>query len=170
MDAHDLGFTDARWFGALFEASPVPTGKVYPDGRIARVNAAFASLLGYSPVELESLRFQDITPYRDRAPDVAMVKSLIAGERDSYSMVKTYTHKLGHAVQAHLHVWALRDDAGEVECFAAVVLPVAPNVDRRRLPRWVWWVGAFLTGAGLVGAWRLAAFLHAVAERLGLEF
>lgn len=73
--------------------SPVGMALVEVDGKFRRVNPYFEVLTGYASAELESLRWQDITLQSDVEADAAMVGEILTGERDCYTMDKTYIRK-----------------------------------------------------------------------------
>jgi PAS domain S-box-containing protein len=89
------------------------------DGRLLRVNRAFASMLGYSPGELESLRFAAITHPADVAPNMEVMNRLQEGAETSARFEKRYLHKDGSVVWADLSVVLLRDSEGRPHHFVA---------------------------------------------------
>jgi PAS domain S-box-containing protein len=73
-------------FRAGFEQSAVAQAMTSLDGRLLRVNDAFANLLGYSPNELVGKQFQEITHPDDRATSATAHDALLAG-----SMVRKHS-------------------------------------------------------------------------------
>ncbi|MCW2548168.1 MAG: hypothetical protein JWN96_2628 [Mycobacterium sp.] len=84
------------------ENSPIGFALVGLDGSWLQVNEAMAHMVGYSPADLMSLTFQDITHPDDLAGDLALLAELNAGKRLSYQMDKRYFHADGHVVWVSL--------------------------------------------------------------------
>lgn len=105
--------SEARFQGA-FNDAPMGLALVTPapEGRFQQVNRALCDLLGYSPAELTSLTFPEITHPDDLADDLAQAVRMWAGEIDGYSLEKRFIHKDGHAVWTQLTVSAVRDERG----------------------------------------------------------
>ena len=99
-------------FSSAFENASIGMALVSPEGNWLKVNRALSQLVGYSPEELLSKTFQDITHPDDLAADLDYVRKLLAGEIASYQMEKRYFHKLGHIVFVLLSVSLVRDAAG----------------------------------------------------------
>ncbi len=97
-------------FRQAMEHSAIGMALVSLDGRWLTVNRAMCDLLGYSPLELRGLSFQEITHPDDLARDLHEVDRLLAGEIDAYRMEKRYRHKDGHYLWALLAVSLVRDE------------------------------------------------------------
>ncbi|MGN6608466.1 MAG: sensor histidine kinase [Jatrophihabitans sp.] len=113
----DAGPLVERCAGPIFDDAPIGMGLVRPDGRFLRANAALCAFTGYSEPELLTRTFQDITHPDDLALDLRHVRRALAGEIDGYSIEKRYLRADGRAVWAVLSASAVRDDAGQVQCF-----------------------------------------------------
>lgn len=87
-------------FRAIFEGSAIGIALGASDGRIIRVNGAFARLLGYAPEELTGSIFTEITHPDDIETDMALFRELMSDRRDSYKIEKRYVRKDG----GHVHV------------------------------------------------------------------
>ncbi|MFN7956375.1 MAG: PAS domain S-box protein [bacterium] len=103
-----LAASEAR-FRAAMESSPIGMAIVATDGRFLSVNPALCEMLGYSREALLARDFQSLTHPDDLAPDLAQVKRLLAGEADSYELVKRYLRPDGTIRLAELHVSLVRD-------------------------------------------------------------
>jgi putative two-component system response regulator len=104
-----------------------PTGSVICDreGRIERVNAAFCSMLGYSPVDLVGVHFGELTVPEDRARSVALTGEISTGGGPSTGQIdKRYVHRSGHAVEASVSLSTIMDEHGDVVQFFAQVQDV----------------------------------------------
>jgi PAS domain S-box-containing protein len=106
---------------ATFEHAAVGIAHVAADGRLLRVNDKFCSIVGYTREELVQLTFQDITYPDDLAPDLRLVREVLAGSRESYAMEKRYRRKDGALVWVDLTVSLVRTASGEPRHFISVV-------------------------------------------------
>lgn len=117
-------------FRLAFEHAPIGIALVAPDGRFERVNRALCELLGYSPDELISKTFQELTHPEDLDLDLALVDQMLAGERRTYEMVKRYFHADGHIVWVQLNVSLVRDGDGKPLQFISQIQDIS---ERRQL-------------------------------------
>ncbi|MBY0229502.1 MAG: PAS domain S-box protein, partial [Gemmataceae bacterium] len=117
-------------FRRLFEESGIGMAIVAPDGRWLRVNEAMARMLGYTEAELLAIDFQAVTHPDDLGPDLALVRSTLAGERRGYQMEKRYWHRDGRLVWVILTVSLVRGEAGEPLYFISQVQDIS---ERKRL-------------------------------------
>jgi PAS domain S-box-containing protein len=106
-------------FRVAFTGSPIGFALTDPDGRMRAVNRSLCDMLGYTPEELQAMRYQDITHSDDLGLDVESATRLLAGEIDHYRLEKRFVHKQGHAVWALLAVSLVRDGAREPLLFVA---------------------------------------------------
>jgi PAS domain S-box-containing protein len=93
-----------------------PTGMVLsgPDGRILRVNPAFAAMVGRRRVDLVGRLEAEIIDLADQAEQAARLGELLDGSVSSYRLVRRYLHQDGAVVPADVRASVIRDDAGEV--------------------------------------------------------
>jgi PAS domain S-box-containing protein len=96
-------------FRQAFEDSSVGKLLTGLDGRLLRVNRAFAVMLGYSVHELQSRDFQTITHPDDVTLSVEVMARLQAGTEGSARFEKRYLHQNGSVVWADLSVVLMRD-------------------------------------------------------------
>ncbi len=101
-------------FRRIFDQSPIGAAIVSPDYRFLQVNEALCRILGYSPEELTSLRFSDVTHPDHLAADLEQIRRLGLGEIDQYTTDKRYVRKDGRIVWGHLSVRAIRDAGGRL--------------------------------------------------------
>jgi PAS domain S-box-containing protein len=117
-----------RRFQATFEQAAVGIALVAPSGRWLRVNRKLCDIVGYGPEELQRMSFQDITHPEDLVADLALVKQLLDGEKEHFTMEKRYIHKDGRLIWVNLTVALVRDTAGAPDYFISVV----EDIDRRK--------------------------------------
>ncbi|MBI5521598.1 MAG: PAS domain S-box protein [Desulfarculus sp.] len=115
-----LGESEER-FRATFEQAAVGMAHCDPQGRYLRVNRRFCDFLGYSPEEMLTLSFAEVTHPEDRSQDLAQIARLIAGELEVYSRQKRYLKKDGAVAWARLTVSAVRGAQGQALYLIAVV-------------------------------------------------
>jgi PAS domain S-box-containing protein len=111
---------DAR-FRELFEQAAVGISQVGLDGRFQRVNQRFIDIVGYPREQLLAKAFQDITHPDDLKVDVALVRHVLAGEIQTYTLEKRYLRKDQSIVPVNLTVSLVRDKSGKPEHFISVI-------------------------------------------------
>ena len=99
-------------FRTFFDDAPVGKSMTAPDGRLLRLNAAFAEMLGYTKEELQRLAFADITHPDDVAESQECVRCLLAGERADWTMERRYLARDGAVVWTLVNTRLQRDLAG----------------------------------------------------------
>ena len=94
-----------RRFRTVFEQAAVGVALVDSStGRFLRVNQRYGDIVGYTPEQMCTLRFQEITHPEDLQSDLANLRRLNAGEQTSYSLEKRYLKQDGTAVWVSLTV------------------------------------------------------------------
>ena len=96
-------------FQNVFEYSTIGKSITSPEGKLLKINAAFADMLGYSIEELQGLDFTKITYPDDIALSKESVRCLLAQEKGSYNFEKRYYHKNGNIVLTDVGVALLFD-------------------------------------------------------------
>ncbi|TRZ54414.1 PAS domain S-box protein, partial [bacterium] len=81
-----------------------------PDGKLLRINKAFADMLGYTTEDIQELNFAEITHPDDVAAGRECLRILLTGEQTSYRFEKRYIHKNGNIVWVDLSTTLLRDE------------------------------------------------------------
>ncbi|MEW6187807.1 MAG: PAS domain S-box protein, partial [Thermodesulfobacteriota bacterium] len=99
-------------FRTFFDSAPIGKSMTSPEGVLTRVNPALAGMLGYSREELAVLNFADITHPEDLAESRECVRSLLAGEQDTWTMEKRYRTKDGPWLWTSVTTRLLRDGQG----------------------------------------------------------
>ena len=112
---------DHSLFSRAFETAGHGMAIVALDGHFIKANRAFGEIVGYSPQELSSLSFQDITHQEDLAGDVNLVQRLLRKEIQDYQIDKRYLHKNGHEVWVQLNVGTISDERGEPQAFVSQI-------------------------------------------------
>ncbi len=131
--AEQLAESEAR-FRASFDRAPVGLAHVSLGGEWLAVNRRLCALLGYEREELLGLRVQNLTHRDDLASDLDQALRLIAGDVESYAMVKRYVRKDGTLLWARLNCTLVRDGDGRPFHFIAAVEELS-DVDRAEAER-----------------------------------
>ena len=103
-------------FRLAFDNSPLGLTLASVDadsfGRYLHANPAMTAITGYRTDELTSMTFRQLQHPDDVAASADMIRTIIAGDRDTVQAVRRYLHKDGHVVWVSLRVAAVRADDG----------------------------------------------------------
>lgn len=99
-------------FRHAFEDASIGMAILSLDGHWLKVNPALCQIVGYSPEELLTLTFEDITYPEDLAVDLNNRRNLLAGTMSTYQREKRYIHKQGHIVWIMLNGSVVQDERG----------------------------------------------------------
>ena len=110
----------AQRFRATFEQAAVGMAQATVEGKFLLVNQKLCEILGYSRQELVEKRFQEITWQGDLASEEELVRQLLAGEIENFSLEKRYIRNDGELVWANLTVSLLREQNGTQFLMAVV--------------------------------------------------
>ncbi len=116
-------------FRRAFEDSGIGKLLTGLDGRLLRVNRAFAAMLGYTVEELQTMDFTTATHPDDVAANREVLARMETGTEGSARFEKRYLHRNGSVVWADLSLVLLRDAAGRPYHFVADVQVIT---DRKR--------------------------------------
>jgi PAS domain S-box-containing protein len=108
-------------FRTTFEQAAVGMAQVGLDGRWLRVNRRLCDIAGRDRETMLALTFQDITHPDDLDADLDLVRRLLAGEVESYTMDKRYLRPDGSTVWIALTAALARHPDGAPAYFIAVV-------------------------------------------------
>ncbi|MDW7681897.1 MAG: PAS domain S-box protein [bacterium] len=110
-------------FKSVFESANVGKSITLPTGEI-NVNKAFCDMLGYTPAELQHIKWQDITPADEVESIHRILAPLLKGDKDSARFEKRYIHKNGSFVWADISVAMFRDADGKPLYFLTTVVDI----------------------------------------------
>jgi diguanylate cyclase (GGDEF)-like protein/PAS domain S-box-containing protein len=108
-------------FTATFEQAAVGIAHVALDGTWLNVNRRCAEIVGYPKEELLGLKFSDITHPDDLLADWTLVRELLQGERETYSLEKRYFTRDNRVVWVNLTVSLVRKADGSPDYFISVI-------------------------------------------------
>ncbi|OLP15777.1 hypothetical protein BST81_24490 [Leptolyngbya sp. 'hensonii'] len=108
-------------FRSTFEQVAVGLAHVSPEGQFLRLNQRFCDITGYTPTELQSLTFQEITHPDDLLSDLSQMQRLLARTIQTYSTEKRYIRKNRSLIWVNLTKSLVRDRNGESKYFISVI-------------------------------------------------
>ena len=111
-------------FRSAFEHAPIGMTMTTTAGHYLEANPAFCAIVGYSPGELASRTFSELTHPDDREHDDGVQARLLAGERDHERVLKRYVRKDGRIASVQVDVSAVRDGQGRAAHFLSQVQDV----------------------------------------------
>jgi PAS domain S-box-containing protein len=99
-------------FRVIFERSSLGKTLTAPDGKLLKVNQAFADFLGYTIEEMQQLDFSQLTHPDDVAVGWEALHSLLANQSEKSRFEKRYIHRSGKIVWADVSATLIRDVNG----------------------------------------------------------
>ncbi|MGJ0510536.1 MAG: PAS domain-containing sensor histidine kinase [Methylocystis sp.] len=124
----ELQRTEER-YRKLFETSRDGIALVDLGGQFLDANDAFQCMVGYSLDELQTMSYQELTPFRWRQMEAAIVEDRILGGGDSGEYEKEYICKDGSVIPISIRAWPERGPCGELLGMRAFVRDIT---DRKR--------------------------------------
>lgn len=122
-------------FRSVFESANVgkcislPTGELNP-------NKAFADMLGYTQVEMQSKTWQELTPPEEIGQIQQQLAPLLRGEKDSTRFEKKFVHKNSSLVWGDVSTVLQRDSCGKPLRFITAVVDITEkNMAKDELER-----------------------------------
>ncbi len=112
-------------FRATFEQAAVGINHAEPEGRFVRVNQKFCDITGYSREELLQRTCKDITHVADIDVDRSYVRSLLAGEINTYTLEKRYLRKDGKSIWVQITASLVRTSQRAPKYFLRVVQDIS---------------------------------------------
>ena len=103
--------SEAQFRGA-FENAVIGMTLMSTEGKILEANQSLCNSLGYSKTELIKKTFQELTYPDDLEENLLLLKNLLSGKINSYSMEKRFFHKNGEIVWAVISVSLVKDQIG----------------------------------------------------------
>lgn len=116
----ELAASEVR-FRRAFDEAPIGMAMSTLDGVFLRVNEAFASLLGWDPVEVMNRTVGDLTVEEDRAHDDSNLAELRDGSAQVHDVLKRYRHRLGHPVPVRVRASLVEGRDGQAPYVVAHV-------------------------------------------------
>ena len=109
------------WFGLPLVGIAVSS----PSKGWLEVNDHLCTMLGYSPEELRSMTWSEITHPEDLAPDEEQFERVLHGKLDGYSLEKRFIRKDGSIQPSELSTRSVRRPDGEVDYMVTLVQDIS---------------------------------------------
>lgn len=116
-------------FRSIFEFSTIGKSLTAIDGRLIKVNKAFADMLDYTIDELQKINFAEITHPDDLEKSRESIRCLLAREQNSYRLEKRYFSKKGNIVWGDVSTMLHRGVDGTPEYLITSIV----NITERKL-------------------------------------
>ncbi len=120
----ELKNSEAR-FRSMIEQAAVGVGAVDKTGKWQFANERMCSIFGYTEAELSRFTYKELTHPDDRDLDNTYMPQMRSGKISHFSLEKRYLQKNGSTIWANLSAAAVRDDAGEIQCFMVVIVDIS---------------------------------------------
>ncbi len=109
-------------FRATFEQAAVGVAHSSLDGRLLLMNQKLCDIVGYTPEEILTKTYQEVTHPEDLEAELEYARRLLAGEIESCSYEKRYIRKDGALIWVNLTASVVRDEeTGEPSYFVAII-------------------------------------------------
>jgi formate hydrogenlyase transcriptional activator len=113
-------------FRATFEQAAVGVAHSSLDGRLLLMNQKLCDILGYTPEEIVTKTYQEVTHPEDLEAELEYARRLLAGEIESCSFEKRYVRKDGGFILVNLTASVVRDEeTGEPSYFVAIIKDIS---------------------------------------------
>ncbi len=113
---------------STFDEASLGIAHITPDGTFSSANPGFAAITGYSMKELVGMRPEQIVHHDDRMTDVALTRTMLAGDRDEARYEVRFVRKTDEVVWVGITRNILRDVGGK----PSQIVMMAEDVSSRR--------------------------------------
>ncbi len=103
------------------------------DGNLVEVNEAMCRFFGYDANSLRSKGWQELPAADYLDADLDQRAQILAGEIESYRVVKKFIHADGRSIWGDLAVSGIRGEDGQVETFVSQITDITAEVEGRQL-------------------------------------
>lgn len=101
------------------------------EGNFVETNQALCEFFGYDAPTLRQMTWQQLTDPEYLEADLDNRARVLAGDIESYRMVKRFIHADGHPIWGDLSVSCIRDASGQVEMFIGQITDISAEVKSR---------------------------------------
>lgn len=112
--------SEAR-YRAIYEYAPLGISQVDLAGCFIDLNPTFLRMLGYSPRELIGQQWTKITHPDDLSLNLILYEELLAGQRDSYHLVKRFIRRDGCPLWVSAAVTGGRNETGKLDFVVGII-------------------------------------------------
>ncbi len=121
-----------RHFRAYFERSMVGMAATNATKGMLEVNDALCKMLGYTREELLNKTWAELTHPEDMEVNEDLFDRVLQGTLNEYELDKRFMRKDGEFIYVHIAVRAVRNDAGIVDYFVAIINDVTDARNKQR--------------------------------------
>ncbi|MEM2123794.1 MAG: PAS domain S-box protein [Methanolinea sp.] len=121
-----------RRFRSYFELPLAGIAVASPGLRWTQVNRKFCELSGYTPEELSSLSWEDLTPPGDWPREAAEIARVVSGERQLLALGKRLRRKDGTIAEVEVSAMPVRKADGSVDYFVVLATDVSALKETER--------------------------------------
>jgi len=122
----------AAKFRAIFDHASMGIALAGADLAIADANAAFLQLVGYSVDELQEIDLTMLSPAEDNERERLLIREVLNGNSDSYSLEKRFKCKDGREIWTDTHSAAVRDEKGKIRFSIGIVQDITERLDAEK--------------------------------------
>ncbi len=119
--AHEALQQSEQRYRRYFELGLVGMAVTSPEKGWVEANDRLCQIFGYSPDELVTKTWTELTHPDDVAPDLAQFNRVLAGDIDRYTLDKRFFRRDGRIIYATISASAVRREDGSVDHFVALV-------------------------------------------------
>jgi PAS domain S-box-containing protein len=119
-------------FKDAFQHSAVGTALVDLEGNYIEINERLCEILGYSNAEMKSMKFQDITYYKDLKQDLINKENLDSGKMAHFNTDKRFVHKNKSIVWTHISVSIVIKNKSEQAHYIVQIIDIT---ERKKIER-----------------------------------
>lgn len=112
-------------FRKAFENSTSGMCIVSTEGKFLQVNPKLCEIMGYSPDELISKKFPDVTHPEDIEMGWENIRKIIAGEKDSFNLEKRYIRKNGEVIWGDVSASIIRGSGNAPDIFITHIYDIS---------------------------------------------
>lgn len=123
----DLAESEQK-FRLAMESSAIGMCLIAPAGVFLAVNPALCSILGRDEAVLTAATWQELTHPDDLEVDLGLAADVLAGQIESFRILKRYLRPDGTVVWGDLSVACVRDADGSVRYFISQIMDVTDSV------------------------------------------
>ena len=113
---------------AAFDHAPIGMAMVSLTGGWIKVNVNLCRMLGYTEAEFLKHTFQEFTHPEDLNKDLLLLKQLLDGSINTYSIEKRYYHAAGHVIWVLLNVSLIRNEDSKPLYFVSQIKDITERV------------------------------------------
>jgi diguanylate cyclase (GGDEF)-like protein/PAS domain S-box-containing protein len=155
-------FSEER-FRRFFDEAQIGMLIVTLDGRLERVNQAFAAILGYDSSSLIGKQRGSITHPEDRASESAMGRAMVSGGETSKIYEKRFVHADGHEIWTSVHLTLMHDENARPSHYIAQIQDIT---ERRSYERQLEYLADHDPLTGLLNRRAFQRELHGHLDRV----